>query len=85
MKAEIKLVDPESPAERIDVRLNHNGTLWITPEGHGDFSSMDGHGSPICIEYYEGEVRVLVWDDINAQDPKIISLAGARESLRVDE
>lgn len=63
-----------------------DNSILIRPEGFGDCSSKNGHGWPIVIEYYEKDVRVLVWGDINQSDPThIISLAGAKESLRPPE
>lgn len=58
-----------------------NGLLLLRPEGMGDRSSPDGH--PIALELYEGKVRLLVWSDINKEDPThIIDLSGALESNR---
>jgi len=39
------------------------------------------------VEFFNGEMRVIVWDDINVEDPThIISLEGAREDVReIDE
>jgi len=65
---------------RVDVE---NGTLYLYPEGYGDASTEDGEGCPVMIERWNGELRVVVWSDINKEDPThIISLEGARESLR---
>lgn len=54
----------------------------ITPKGYGDYSANDGEGMPIFIEIVDGELRLVVWNDINKQDPLIISLEGAKESNR---
>jgi len=62
--------------------LENDMILWIRPEGYGDHSSEDGNGFPIGIEVYEGRLRVLVWDDINAENPRIIDMERARESNR---
>lgn len=60
-----------------------NQSIYIMPDGYGDCSSNNGHGCPIMLEVWEGELRVVVWSDINDEDPThIISLEGARESLR---
>jgi hypothetical protein len=59
------------------------GQMWIHPEGFGDCCSEDGHGKPIGIEIWDGEVRVLIWGDINSEDlTHTISLNGASEELR---
>ena len=61
-----------------------NGVIWIRPEGHGDCTSQDGYGFPIKIEYYEGSVRVVVWGDINSEDPTAnMRLDNAHESKRL--
>lgn len=44
-----------------------------------------GFGSPIYIEFYQGSLRLLVWDDINQGDTTyVISLEGVLESKRQD-
>lgn len=61
-----------------------NGVIWIRPEGYGDCGSQDGHGFPIKIEYYDKSVSVLVWGDINQEDPTVkVKLDDARESCRL--
>lgn len=61
-----------------------NGTIWIRPEGYGDCGSQDGCGFPIKIEYYDKSVRVVVWGDINKEDPTVnVKLDDARESCRL--
>ena len=59
--------------------------ISIYPKGHGDFGSADGHGCPLFLEYYRGCLRVIVFPDINEQDPQIIDLSGAREDHRSSE
>jgi len=69
----------------IEVTLtNHNNTcIELTSKGYGDCCSKNGHGSPAIIEYHEGRLRIVVWADINAQDPSdIIDLSNAKESMR---
>jgi len=57
--------------------------IALRPEGYGEASAGDGSGFPVLIEKWDGELRVIVWADINRQDPThIISLEGARESAR---
>lgn len=56
----------------------------ICPKGYGDFDSQTGFGSPIYLEVYEGELRLVVWADINEQEPThVISLVAAREDRRI--
>lgn len=60
-----------------------NGALYLRPEGTGDYYSEDKCGFPIMMEYYNGSVRLVIWSDINQQDPThIIPLEGALESKR---
>jgi len=67
---------------KVKVQLRGNG-IFVMPKGYGDCASQDGHGTPVMIEYYEGDLRVLVWSDINQEDPTyILSLDKALESKR---
>jgi len=59
-----------------------NGGIEIKVKGYGEKTSVDGHGIPILIERWRDELRVVLWTDINVEDPEIIGLEGARESLR---
>lgn len=46
----------------------------------GGYSTADSEDGPVVvIELFDGKLRVLVWDNINNEDPKIIDLAGAKE------
>lgn len=57
--------------------------LEVGAAGYGDHDSIDGDGSPIFLEVHEGRLRLLVWADINQEDPThVIDLEGARESAR---
>jgi hypothetical protein len=61
-----------------------DNSILVRPKGYGDCGSADGHGWPVVIEYYEKDVRVLVWADINKEDPThVISLMRALESKRL--
>jgi len=58
-------------------------SILMGPKGYGDFCSNDGNGYPVMIEKLDGELRVIIWGDINKEDPThIISLEGAKEDLR---
>lgn len=58
----------------------------VQAQGYGDKTSAEGHGSPIWIELHDGDLRLIVWSDINKEDPThIISLAGAREDRRLPD
>lgn len=69
----------------IRVAVSPNG-VSLYAEGYGDCTSAAGHGSPVFIELYRGELRLLVWSDINAEEPThIIPLGGAREDRRLPD
>lgn len=60
--------------------------IYLRPEGYGDYCSADGRGCPVMIEFHNGELRLVVWDDINEEDKvQYISLEGAREDVREDD
>jgi hypothetical protein len=59
-----------------------SGGISIKPHGYGDFSSADGEGCPLFIEFYANKLSVVIHDDINEEDPNIFSLEGAKESAR---
>ena len=60
--------------------LDNGGGILVRIEGYGDKTSPKGEGCPIIIENWEGEARVVVWGDINKEDPThLISLEGAKE------
>ena len=57
--------------------------LLIHPKGMG---TWDGNFAPILLEQLDGVVRLIVWGDINKEDPThIIDLSGALESARKEE
>ncbi len=56
--------------------------LVIHPDGTGTY---DGSYAPILLEQHEGTLRLIVWGDINVQDPThIIDLYDALESKRTE-
>ena len=69
--------------KKLRVRITETpNSIDIVPEGYGDAGSEDSHGIPILLEIYEGRLRLLVWNDINVEDPVIIDMEGARETNR---
>ena len=75
--------DPDS-SESLQVRVTGNqSAISIFPEGYGDFGSAPGHGCPVFLEFYKGRLRLIVFPDINDQEPTIIDLEGAREEQHV--
>ena len=76
----------ELPGKKIPVNIMvDHGKLWIQPVGYSDKTSSDGHGWPIGMEIWEGRLRLIIFDDINTEDPRIIDLENARECSRDDE
>jgi hypothetical protein len=74
------------PPHEIKTRISSKGgQLWIQPEGYGDKCSADGHGCPIGLEIWQGRLRLIVYDDINVEEPQIIDLENARETCRIDK
>jgi hypothetical protein len=73
----------DSPAKAVRVNvLSEAGKLWIQPEGYGDKTSADGHGYPVSLEILQGRLRLIVFSDINAEDPQIIDMENAKETAR---
>lgn len=69
--------------KKLRVRITETpNSIDIVPEGYGDAGSEDSHGVPILLEIYEGRLRLLVWNDINVEDPVIIDMEEARETNR---
>ena len=76
---------PDAPGKKLPVNIMaEQGKLWIQPAGYSDKTSADGHGWPIGLEIWEGRLRLIVFGNINVEDPQIIDLEKARENSRVD-
>ncbi len=61
------------------------GGVDIAMPGYGNATTEDGYGVPVFLEYRHGVPHVVVFADINQEDPThVISLAGAAEALRKD-
>lgn len=75
----------ESVSEPVQVLIDcRESGINIRPKQYGDFDSEAGFGAPIYLELYEGGLRLIVWSDINQQEPThVISLEGAREARRI--
>lgn len=59
--------------------------IEIKVEGYGDFSSPDGEGVPIYVDFFHNHPGVFVWSDINKEDPEIIYLKNAQEKYRRED
>jgi hypothetical protein len=70
---------------QIETRVNilsESGQIWIQPQGYGEKCAMDNEGWPIGIEIWQGRLRLIVFDDINREEPQIIDFEKAKESCR---
>ena len=57
--------------------------ISIRAEDYGDKTSAEGHGTPIYLEYANGELILRVWADINQEEPThVIPLGRATELYR---
>jgi hypothetical protein len=82
---ETALIDADTEhADKLPIKITvspHGVSLYA--EGHGDFGSAEGHGTPVFLELHRGRLRLLVWADIKREDPTHdIDLSGAREDHR---
>jgi len=59
--------------------------ILISLEGYGDASHIDG-GWPVALDYFDGKLQVLVYADINSEEPThMIPLEGAKLSERKEK
>ena len=80
----IKEQCPDAPPIEITVNiLSEGGQIWIQPKGFGEKCAMDDEGWPVGIEIWQGRLRLIIFDDINREDPQIIDLESARETARM--
>ena len=79
------LNDADSRSSKtLQVRVTGNhSAISIFPEGYGDFGSAPGHGCPVFLELYRERLRLVVFPDINSQEPTVIDLEAAREDHHV--
>ncbi len=82
---ETTLIDADAEhGDKLPIRITastHGVSIYA--EGHGDFGSAEGHGTPVYLELHRGRLRLLVWSEINLEDPTHdIDLSGAREDRR---
>jgi hypothetical protein len=69
-----KFINIEFPIDAMGVSVQHEGTGCQC----GDFP-------PIFIEWYDGKPRIIIWADINEEEPThIIDMSGALETNRKD-
>lgn len=72
----------DDKAVKVSVKsLGH--ALCIKIDGYSDCCSVDSKGIPVCLDNYSGEIKLLVYSDINEEEPThSISLSGARNQMR---
>lgn len=54
-------------------------SVALFPQEYGDFGSAVGHGCPVSLELYQGRLQLIVFPEINCQDPMIIDLEGTEK------
>jgi hypothetical protein len=81
MNVEVLDKSGERASESINIDIESYGSdIEIQPDG---YTGIHGSGCPVLIELWNDELRVVVWGDVNQEDPThIISLEGAKESNR---
>jgi len=74
------LKDEITPKEvRIKMVIGSNGDgIDISADGYGTFTNQN---ILVTLEVFDGELQLLIWDDINKEDPRRISL----ESTSLDK
>ena len=71
--------------EKIELKVQpvSNTLLMIGAKGYGECLAEDGSGYPIVIEPFNGTLRIMIWSDINDEDPThVINMKEALESER---
>ena len=92
MKFILKDINGEKPFPSNNVMVGtvrndpHGRFLILAVHGYGEKTSSDGNGEPILLENVDGKLRLVVWSDINKEDPThIVDMEGALESARQEE
>jgi hypothetical protein len=76
----------QETGEYHDVTFKVDGdAITIHIEGYGDYYSTDEASEPIMIDISGGKLNVILWGDVNGQDPThVIDMEGARKEKRVE-
>jgi hypothetical protein len=82
--SQFKLIDGEQEID-VTVEVVSGKYLEIRPAGYGEKTAEDGFGAPLFLELVDGELRVVLFPDINSEEAQIVSLEGAKESNRHSE
>ena len=54
------------------------GDVEIRLDGYGTFDS--DQGCVVALEQYKGKVRMMIWSDINNEEPTVVNLELARNT-----
>lgn len=83
---ELKDMYTGKPSGRfVTVDVTEQG-VFVGVSGYGEKTSTPEAARPIVVEMYDKELQVLVWSDINNEDPTHnISLEDAKENRRRKE
>lgn len=86
MELTLKELSPDRPKATVPVHLLcEHGKLWIRPQGYADACSEEGQGFPIALELWQGRLRLVVFSEINNEEPQILDLENARETNRNED
>lgn len=77
-----KYEDSEKPPITGTIKADEFG-IEIRFDGYGMATSEGDEAGPVLVEFYDS-LRVVVWPDINEEDPQVLDLAGAYLSRRQD-
>jgi hypothetical protein len=81
MEIRTKLNDvyEEGLTKEVTIKVSPGG-ISFRFSGYGDKTSVKGEGEPALVELRNGVPYVVVWGDINQEDPThVVSLEGAAE------
>jgi hypothetical protein len=63
--------------------VGNGGQILIGFQGYGEHGADVEHATPVLIEVWDGKLRVIIWSDVNQEDPThTIELEAARENNR---
>lgn len=82
---EIYDVGTNAPVEKVVAKVIYSPNEGIVIQFDGYGHKEMSEGPVILIELYNGDLRVIVNDDITNADPLIVSLEGAKEKYREGE
>ena len=76
--------DLSKPLREVTLNVLADGHSWlfVRAGGYGEFDAVDGHGYLLCMEVYEGELRLVRSTDINSPEIEVVSLEPLREDRR---